>query len=85
MPDDTLVTLLTTGGSVVAGGGVSAVVVRALFSTFGDRLKGMEEAVKQLVQKSDERHERLIERLAAVEGKADAAHRRLDEMKGRRR
>ena len=82
MADESILSLLGTGGSVIAGGGVSAVVVRALFSSFSKRLDDIDGTLKKLVEKSDERHEKLIERLASVEAKADAAHRRLDEGDG---
>jgi outer membrane murein-binding lipoprotein Lpp len=78
--------MLTTGASVVAGGGVSALAVRVLFTSFKEQLDGMARTLKELVEKSDARHEKLIERITTAENEAKAAHRRLDEMqrKGRR-
>lgn len=84
MADDAIATLLTTGGSMVAGGGVSAVAVRFLFASFKEQLVDMTRTLKEFIDKSEGRHEKLIERIAAIEAKADAAHRRLDERQRRR-
>lgn len=51
-----------------------------------DRDRAAAERHEKLVEKLDKRHEELIERLAKVESKAEAAHRRLDELPvGRKR
>jgi uncharacterized coiled-coil DUF342 family protein len=75
MADD-LISLLGAGGSVVASGGASWVVVRALFGSMKEQLAEISTTLKASVVKADERHERLVQ----VESKADAAHRRLDEL-----
>lgn len=89
MADDSLMSMLGTGGSVAGGGVVSAVVVRALFASFKEELRDLSAAVRAFIAKSDDRHEKILERLAAVEAVATAAHRRLDEFddppRGRRR
>lgn len=86
MADEALVELLTTSGGLVAGGGVTAFVVRALFNSFKEQLNDVVRELKALTAKHDERHESIIGQLARLEAKTDAAHRRIDELpKGRRR
>lgn len=85
MSDDAMVQVFATGGSVVAGGGVSAVMVRFLFASFKEQLSEISATLKASITKGDERHERLLERITTVENEAKAAHRRLDEMQRRRK
>ena len=81
MADDSLMQLLGTGGSVLTGGGVSAVVMRFMFGGFNRRLDEIENTLKALVEKGDSRYEKLIERISAVESSAKRAHDRCDELR----
>jgi hypothetical protein len=82
---DEMSSAVTHGLALVSGGGLSGLVVRLLAGSFLKRLDDIEKTLKELVEKSDKRHEALLERLVHVEGKADAAHRRIDELSRRRR
>lgn len=84
MADDVMSSAMSTGLAVISGGGVSGVMVRIIFGGFAKRLDEIEKTLKELGDKVDARHEKLIERLTTVEAQAQAAHRRLDEI-GRRR
>ena len=85
MSDDLVNTALTAGGSLITGGGITAWAVRLLFAGFGTRLDKIEKTLEELSRVGSERHESMIDRLARVESKADAAHRRLDDYPATRR
>ncbi len=85
MTDDLIHSALTHGGSLLAGGSVSAWVVRFLFSDVAKRLQKIEESLEASGVKADTRHETLIERVVKVESMAQAAHRRIDELPRSRR
>lgn len=82
---DLLGGIMTHGLSVAGGGGIAAGVVRFLFSDVAKRLDKIEKTLEEAGKQGAERHESLIERITRVEGKADAAHRRIDEQGQRRR
>ncbi len=82
MADDSLVQALSAGGTIVGGGVASAAVVRFMFASIKEQLVEINATLKASVNKGDERHERVVERLALVEAKAQRAHDRLDELKG---
>lgn len=85
-PSDLLGGVLSHGLSVAGGGGIAGVVVRFLFADVAKRLDRIEKTIEEQGKQHDTRHESMIERLARVESKADAAHRRIDELpKGRKR
>jgi hypothetical protein len=79
MADDVLSQALAAGGSIVAGGGASALVIRLMFASIKEQLVEIATTLKAIDNKGDERHERVIERLALVEAKAQRAHDRLDD------
>jgi hypothetical protein len=85
MADDSLNSAITHGVAVVSGGGLASAVVRFFLGSVTKRLDSIEHKLDELGEKSDSRYELLIERLSKVEGKADAAHKRLDEVGSRRR
>lgn len=85
MADDTLTSAATHGAALLGGGGMSAWVVRLIFGGFNKRLDDIEKTLKELVEKSDNRHEKLIVELAEVKRDAQAAHRRIDELLTKRR
>lgn len=85
MSDPSITDALTYGGSLLAGGGISSIVVRFLFADVAKRLDRIEKTLEDAGKQQDARHESMVERMVRVETKADAAHRRLDELGQRRR
>lgn len=85
MSDDVLGSAVSHGLALVAGGGTSGIVMRLLFGGFLKRLDDIESTLRQLVDKSDKRHEDMLERISRIESKADAAHTRIDSLPGGRR
>ena len=64
---------------MLAGGGASAWFVRVMLADIAKRLEKIENALDLSDEKQDERHVATLREIVKVEGKADAAHRRLDE------
>ena len=80
---DLMTSVLTHGGAVAGGGGVAAWVVRALFSGIAQRLDKIEEAIERNGEKSDQRHDALIEKMSKVDQRSEAAFRVADELRRR--
>lgn len=80
MADDTTTSALTHGVAVLTGGGATTLIARLFLGGILSRLDKIEESLKVIMEKQDKRHEDMLERLTRVEAKADAAHRRLDEI-----
>lgn len=76
MDSDSLNQLVTAGATVAGGGAASAVVVRLLFATVQRQLLEISVALKELVSKGDDRHERLVR----LEGQVAAAWKVLDDL-----
>ncbi len=82
MADDSIMSLLSTGMGVTAGGGVTAVMVRALFTSFKERLDSLEKTMRDGQAKAEEREARALQKLSEAEDKADGRHEKLIERVG---